>query len=720
LFGRDEELRRLVEHLGSHRLVTVMGPGGVGKTRLAIAAAHAVLDDFPDGTWLLELGELHDADDVPAAVLTTLALQPIVDTHGSSTLAALADQRALLVLDNCEHLIDAVVRLVGELDAHCDRVAVLATSREALGLGHEVRLNLKPLDVDSRDGAPVARKLFCERMAGVLGDIQPSDTDIAVIDEICRRLDGLPLAIELATARLSAMTLTELHGRLDQRFELLAGRRGVHARHQSLWATVTWSYELLSPAEQSFFDQLAVFGADFEAGAARAVGGDATVPVDDLLRSLVDKSLLTATRGPLGTRFRQLETLRRYGAARLGTRGATATMMRRQLDYYMAWTESADAGIKSPDELHWHQAFTAEWSNIRNVIRWACDVDDGDAACRLVSAVLWWATSRMRLETEQWCDLALGLPSASDHRLRPAMLAARALFAHMRSDGDRERRSLALARAEEERLGPTSEPWIEAAVLNQWQGGPAAALRDAAALRQRADGSADEIWKLKAALEEAFILATLIHVARPSPLEELGYVARIRDVVGRAEAFAQPSGLASALASLGIALRAAEPIEAETLLERALDLCTPLEVDDTSNMVRRELASLYADLGRPLDALTLMGPAIARCLRTGARHEVREAFRYIVRALADAGRPRVAATMLGHAEVWLDHLDRNYHDIPALHAQLLAELGPVDLQTLLADGDSLAVTDLAQLVVETIDELTNGAAGDPSPGPGGN
>ena len=203
--------------------------------------------------------------------------------------------------------------------------------------------------------------------------------------------------------------------------------------------------------------------------------------------SLVDKSLLTANRGPLGTRFRQLETVRQYGEARLQGRGGMPASMRRQLDHYVEWTESADAGIKSPDELHWHQWFTAEWPNVRNVFRWACTVDDGDAACRLVSATLWWATSRMRLEAERWCELALGLPSAADHPLRPVVLAGASLFAHTRGDRDRDRRSLERARAEERRLGVAASPWVEAAALNQWNGGPAAAMRDVAALRLRAE-----------------------------------------------------------------------------------------------------------------------------------------------------------------------------------------------------------------------------------------
>ena len=707
LIGRPDELSGLVDALATNQLVTVTGPGGAGKTRLAIAAAQAVADQFPDGTWLVELGELQDAADIPSAVSTTLALQPASGTdRAASTVAALADQRALLLLDNCEHVIEGVIQLVTELEPHGDRITVLATSREALGLGHEFRFTLHPLGLDRRDDRSDAMQLFYERATSVLGSFDPSATDVAVIDDICRRLDGLPLAIELATARLSAMSLTELRTHLDDRFEVLTRRRGVSARHQSLRATAAWSYDLLTAAEQMFFDQLSVFGADFGPGAARAVVGDTTVPVDDLLMSLVDKSLLTTTGGPLGTRFRQLETLRQYGEARLDARGGTAASMRRQLDYYVAWTESADEGIKGPDELHWHHGFTAEWPNIRNVFRWACNVDDGDAACRLVSATLWWATSRMRLETERWCELAVGLPSTADHPLRPVLLAGAALFAHVRGDHASEQRSLDLARADEARLGPATEPWVQAAVLNQWNGGPAAPLRDVTALQRRAEAAADEFWQLTAALGEALILATLIGGARPPADEEAGYVARIRHVVEQAEAFGHPSSIAGASVSLGIALRASEPAEALTLFEKALDLCAPLGVEDISHSARQELASLYTRLGRPLDGLTLMRGAIPHYLRVGAWHHVWEALAYVARTLADLGRPRVAATILGRFDKSSEFV-RRYHDLPALNDQLLADLGADELATLLHDSRSLTSAGVAQLVVETIDELAD-------------
>jgi predicted ATPase/class 3 adenylate cyclase len=704
LIGRQDDLSRLVDMVGTRRLVTVTGPGGAGKTRLALAAADAVADQFPDGTWFVELGELQDAADVPSAVATTMALQSAGSEDITSLFAALADQRALLLLDNCEHLIDGVIQFVSALESHCDRITVLATSREALGLGHEVRLNLRPLDVNGDEGASDAMRMFCERAAAVLGGFQPSDADVAVVDEICRRLDGLPLAIELATARLSAMSVPELRAHLDDRLEVLTRRRGVSARHQSLRATVAWSYDLLSDVEQSFFDELSAFGTDFGVEAARAVGGDTTVPVEDLLMSLVDKSLLTANRGPLGTRFRQLETVRQYGEARLQGRGGVPASMRRQLDHYVEWTESADAGIKSPDELHWHQWFTAEWPNVRNVFRWACTVDDGDAACRLVSATLWWAMSRMRLEADRWCELALEVPSAADHPLRPVVLAGAALLAHLRGDWDRDRQSFERARAEVRRLGVATSPWVEAAALNRWTGGPAAIMRDLAELRLRAEHESHQFWQLMAPLE-AQSLAVLTRCAALSPDEEADYIARISQIVGQAETYAQPSSVADTRASLGIALRSSQPAAALTLLEDALDLCTPLGVEVTSNTARSELASHYTQLERPRDALALMRTAIPAHVRVGAWHDVYAALAHTAQAFADVGRHRVAATILGRLGTGTSEINQNYYGFPALHDQLVAALDPADFATLVNESQSQTLGDIAQLVIETIDEL---------------
>jgi hypothetical protein len=244
---------------------------------------------------------------------------------------------------------------------------------------------------------------------------------------------------------------------------------------------------------------------------------------------------------------------------------------------------------------------------------------------------------------------------------------------------------------------------VQAAALNQWNGGPAAALTDAAALRSRADAVDDDFWRLNAALGEAMILATLIEA--DSPPADATSVDRIRAVVDQAEAFGHPSSVASASVSLGVALRASDPSEALTLLERGLDLCAPLGVGDTSYSARHELASHYTQLGRPLDALALLHGALPRYMRVGTWHEVWPALAYIAPALTAAGHPRVAATVLGCIEANRSETFQEYHHLGQLGDELRRELGDAEFDGLLESGRSLRVGAVAQLVGATIDDI---------------
>jgi tetratricopeptide (TPR) repeat protein len=248
---------------------------------------------------------------------------------------------------------------------------------------------------------------------------------------------------------------------------------------------------------------------------------------------------------------------------------------------------------------------------------------------------------------------------------------------------------------------------VEAAALNQWNGGPAAAMSDVAALRLRAGQANDHFWALTSSLGEAMILSTLIRRAQPLH-DEHDDVARIRAIVEQSDTFGQPSGAASALTSLGTALARSEPEEALNLLEKALDACAPLDVEETAALARNELATLYAQLGRPHEALILARHAIPRYVRSGAWHEVWPALSHIARALADAGRPHVAATVLGRLDAEFSMLERNRQDFPALKARLVAELGVAELETLIEQSRAVPVVDLARLVVQAIDELQRG------------
>ena len=281
----------------------------------------------------------------------------------------------------------------------------------------------------------------------------------------------------------------------------------------------------------------------------------------------------------------------------------------------------------------------------------------------------------------------------------------------MRNDDERERRALDLARAEEERLGPASEPWVQVAVLNQWNGGPAAALGDVAVLRRRAEATAGPIWPLKASVGEAIYFATLIRGAAPAPDEVAGYIVRIREIVEQAETYGQPSSIADARASLGIALRSSEPAAALALLEDALDLCAPLGVEESSSTARCELASHYTQLGRPRERVGPHadgdpGPRPRRRMARGVLSPGSTA-----QAFADVGRPRVAATILGQLGAGPSEFNQSYYGFPALHDQLVAEVGAAELAALVDQRRSRTLADVADLAIDTINEIVE----DPGP-----
>ena len=334
--GHGEELARLVAELPARPMVTLTGVGGVGKTRLATEAARAAAGEFPDGVWLCELAPVADPDAVAHAVATTLAVRR---QEGLSMLDSVVDalrgRRLLLILDNCEHVLDAAAELARRVTASCPTVALLATSREPVGVAAE-----RVWAVPSLDAAVEGVELFCDRAAAADAAFSPTEADRAVIAAICGRLDGIPLAIELAAARVRSMTPTEMAGRLDDRFRLLrGGRRGGLERHQTLRATVQWSHQLLTGQERALFDRLAVFAGGFDLDSAEAVCADDTIdPLDvgDLLAALVDKSMVVADRHGPRTRYRLLETLRQYGEERLAEDGELAPLRDRHLDHYLA------------------------------------------------------------------------------------------------------------------------------------------------------------------------------------------------------------------------------------------------------------------------------------------------------------------------------------------------------------------------------------------------
>ena len=400
--GRDGPLREVAGLLEQHRLVTVTGPGGAGKTRLAGQVAARVAGRFADGAWLVELASVQDPAQVAAAVAAALGVreQPGVPA-GEAVGRVLARQQLLLVLDNCEHVIGAAAQLCAGLLAAADDVRVLATSREPLAVAGEARYRLGPLTLpgpgDTRDGGSEAVALFTDRARCADPRFALDAQAAAMVARLVARLDGMPLAIELAAARVEALGMGQLLDRLDDRFELLAGAdRLAPPRQRSLAATIEWSYQLLDDTEQRVFRAVSVFPAGFTLGAAEAVAGEAAGPA--VLR-LVDCSLLVPPRaGPDGrSRYLMPETLRGYGARLLAEAGEQDQAAAALARWAVEVAEQAAAGLWSrageADAARW---LDSEDASMRQVLAWGLTHDSG-VALRLVAALGWWWFLRGRL-----------------------------------------------------------------------------------------------------------------------------------------------------------------------------------------------------------------------------------------------------------------------------------------------------------------------------------
>jgi predicted ATPase/class 3 adenylate cyclase len=405
--GREREISEVRALVESSRLVTLTGAGGCGKTRLGLQVAAELLDGSGDGVWVTELAAVTDEDAVPAAISQALRLagqpgRPALE----ALLEALAPQDVLIVVDNCEHLVGGCAKTAEAIGRRCPRVHLLATSREPLGVGGETIYRVPSLSLPGPGDAPGssdAVALFAARARanGVALSVDEQAGPVAV--SICRRLDGMPLAIELAAARLRSMSLAELDGRLDQRFRLLTGgSRTALERQQTLRATVGWSYSLLTGAEQALLGRLSVFAGSFGLGAAEAVCGSGdldVLDVADLLGSLVDKSLVVAEQAGGGLRYRLLETIRLFAAERLVEAGdeEAAAVAAAHCAHFLAVAEQTAAYLTGPEQGSWLARLDADQANLRRAAAHAADRPDGTALVLRLGVALrryWGARSR--------------------------------------------------------------------------------------------------------------------------------------------------------------------------------------------------------------------------------------------------------------------------------------------------------------------------------------
>jgi predicted ATPase/DNA-binding SARP family transcriptional activator len=452
--GRDEELARVTAMVGGSRLVTLTGPGGSGKTRLATEVGHALLADQPDGVWFVELAPLGDGADVPQAILTALGLraQALVATAPGRTVpdpveapvdrlaGALSTRALLLVLDNCEHLVAAAAAAVDRLLGDCPRLRILATSREPLGITGETLWPLDPLALPPADADPgraltfPAVRLLADRARAVRPGFTVDETTAPAMVHVCRALDGMPLAIELAAARLRTMSLDQLATRLDDRFRLLTGgSRMALPRHQTLRAVVDWSWDLLDADERTLLRRLSVFsgGATLEAVEQVCAGGGTATGIApervlDVLTALVDKSLVLFG----GERYRLLETIKAYGRERLDEAGETDRTRQAFVRWFLHLAETAEPHLRRAEQLEWLARLEADHDNLHAAVRTAIASGTAGTASRLVNSVGWyWWLHGHKAEGAELSAEVVAMPGAVPPRDRALSLGLAALLA---------------------------------------------------------------------------------------------------------------------------------------------------------------------------------------------------------------------------------------------------------------------------------------------------
>ena len=424
--GRDKELAELKRLLAKARLLTFTGSGGCGKTRLSLQVAADSLERFPDGVWLVELAPLADPGLVAQTIATALGLKetpgkPIVQTLTEH----LEDKRLLLLLDNCEHLLDGCAKLVDTLLGKLPQVRILASSREALGIGGEQSYRVPSLSLPDLKQAHTptsvapfeAVQLFSERAILSRPDFQITPQNAAALVSICHRLDGIPLAIELAAARVRSLSVEEINRKLDQRFRLLTGgSRTALPRQQTLRSLIDWSYDLLNASEKLLLQRVSVFAGGWTMEAAECVcigAGVENAEVLDLMTSLADKSLVLAEEGDGQMRYRLLETVRQYAREKLIESGNGEALRERHRDYFLALAKQAQPKMMGIEHATWLRRLEDEHENLRAALDWSQMEERSDAGLQLCAALhrFWWARGYLS-EGREWCIRALGKAGA--------------------------------------------------------------------------------------------------------------------------------------------------------------------------------------------------------------------------------------------------------------------------------------------------------------------
>jgi predicted ATPase/DNA-binding SARP family transcriptional activator len=717
LIGREPDLQLAAALLDASRLVTLVGPGGVGKTRLALRLANELIGRFPDGVRVVELASVREESAVPAAVAAALDVQQGPDRSVEDAIVELlASSRLLLLLDNCEHVLEPIRELVNRVLRWCPTIRVLATSRETLGIAAEVIWSVPPLAVPSdcdialdEVAASPAVALFVARAQAVRPDFVLSEETKRAVAEICIRLDGMPLALELAAARMRSMDTKNLADRLSARFQLLAGsRRIADPRYETLYDVVAWSYELATPAERILFDRLSVFVGGFELEQAEQVGaGDGIDGADvaRLLANLVDKSMVAVSRPAEGLRYHLLETLREFGRQRLERDAVPTDVVRaRHRRAYLDLVETAEKGLYGPDEGQWVRRLDLEFDNMRQAHATAVAALDVDTALRLVAASHEYGFRRIRYEQLAWADASVALPGAPDHDLYPTVLGIVAYGQFVRGELEAAMATGRRGIDASERLGVVAGGLPERALANAYY-----------YLGSSSDSSA---WtdRMVAAAEASAEPGRIAHALymRSVGLTSHGAIAlagRVADeALTAARAAGSPTALAQAGYAAGLALEQARPEQALARLEESAAHAEQVGNRWIRAFALTEILWLQARQGRALDALTGYLDVIEVWYRGGDWVNQWLSLRHVFGLFAGLGRDHAAVVLHGalHAAGATTAMPFEPHDVQLLRdtvAQLHVRLGPDAYGSAFARGNRLGGRDVVEFALAEIGRL---------------
>jgi len=649
--GRREELGAVARELGADRLVTLTGVGGVGKTRLALQVAADLLPGFADGAWVCELAAAANGDDMAQVVASALGVvQRPQMTLGESIVDFLRARRMLVVLDNCEHLLDEAAVLVEMILAAAPGVRVLATSREGLGLPGERVWPLRSLGLPTTldaAGSSDAVVLFAERARAVVPDFVLDGATVPAVVEVCRRLDGIPLAIELAAARVVTMTPADVVGHLDERFRLLTGgRRGRVERHQTLRAAVEWSYSLLSDTERTVFDRLGVFPASFDESAAVAVcatDGIERWDVIDGLASLAAKSMVGTERAGGTARYQLLETLRHFARDRAGAAGDLDRLRRRHAQFFAGFAERAGAGAMSADELVWWPRLALEMDNLRAATGWALDsvdVDDVALGARILAGLAGVAFYRQSSGILAWATARLARADELDAARRRIVLGLAAYDAL--NLGQPEQATVLGGRVLAEPDASTTELLGAtcAVSISKWAGGdPAGAMAVLTDGRSRLEAAGVNDWT------KVYLSALTNFVASATGDHDTARSEAERTLAG-ARWIGAPTLLASALSVYAWAVCDDNPDEALAAAEESVRLTDAGAGDVGYTGALSVEATIRADRGDHVGASRAMRAAVTHNAKTGLRNMMSFSVQVAALVLADLPDTVEAASTL--------------------------------------------------------------------------